>query len=63
MFKSVEELVRTATERGIPISEVMIEQEVHVRRSTREEVVGMMERNLEVMEEAVARALEGVTSS
>ncbi len=62
MFKSVEELVTIATERGIPISEVMIEQEMHVRRSSREDIIGMMDRNLEVMEEAVERALQGVTS-
>ncbi|WP_214881618.1 MULTISPECIES: L-serine ammonia-lyase, iron-sulfur-dependent, subunit alpha [unclassified Exiguobacterium] len=62
MFKSVEELVKIATERGIPISEVMIEQEMHVRRSSREDIIGMMNRNLEVMEEAVERALQGVTS-
>lgn len=62
MFKSVEELVTIATERNIPISEVMIEQEMHVRRASREDIIGMMDRNLEVMEEAVERALQGVTS-
>ncbi|MGI1821204.1 L-serine ammonia-lyase, iron-sulfur-dependent, subunit alpha [Exiguobacterium sp. TRN 1102] len=62
MFKSVEELVTIATERNIPISEVMIEQEMHVRRAGREDIIGMMDRNLEVMEEAVERALQGVTS-
>ncbi|WP_290769271.1 MULTISPECIES: L-serine ammonia-lyase, iron-sulfur-dependent, subunit alpha [Exiguobacterium] len=62
MFKSVEELVTIATERNIPISEVMIEQEMHVRRASREDIIGMMNRNLEVMEEAVERALQGVTS-
>ena len=38
MFKSVKELVAIATERNIPISEVMIEQEMTVRHLERDEV-------------------------
>ncbi|MCK2156867.1 MULTISPECIES: L-serine ammonia-lyase, iron-sulfur-dependent, subunit alpha [Exiguobacterium] len=59
MFKSVKELVALATEKNVPISEIMIEQEMTVRHLERDEVLGMMERNLEVMEAAVERSLTG----
>lgn len=57
MFRNVAELVELAQSRNVPISEIMIEQEMDVRGSTREQVVGQMERNLEVMEQAVERGI------
>lgn len=57
MFRNVSELIRQAEERGIRISEVMIEQEMTMQQVTRAEVMEKMEKNLCVMEAAVARGL------
>jgi len=63
MFRTVSELVRLAESQGVPLSEVMIRQEIATSGRSREEIVGQMERNLAVMEEAVSRGLsEGVRS-
>ncbi|WLR52302.1 L-serine ammonia-lyase, iron-sulfur-dependent, subunit alpha [Bacillus tianshenii] len=62
MFRNVKELVQMAEEKKIPISEVMILQEMEVKERTREEVMQQMERNLTVMEQAVERGIEGVKS-
>ena len=57
MFKNVEELVRAANEQHVPISEIMIEQEMAAHDRTRDEIFAQMERNLEVMERAVERGV------
>ncbi|QDP40141.1 L-serine ammonia-lyase, iron-sulfur-dependent, subunit alpha [Radiobacillus deserti] len=62
MFRNVAELVEIAETEGLLISEVMIRQEMDVRDATREEVMSQMERNLEVMENAVEDGLKGVKS-
>lgn len=62
MFRTVSELVEMAETKNIPISEVMILQEMEVKERTREEIFQEMERNLEVMENAIDRALAGVQS-
>lgn len=62
MFRNVAELVELATFKNMKIAEVMIEQEVEVTGKTREEIISQMERNLEVMENAVERGLAGVSS-
>ncbi|OCA86090.1 L-serine dehydratase, iron-sulfur-dependent subunit alpha [Bacillus sp. FJAT-27225] len=62
MFRNVAELVELATSRNTKISEIMIEQEVKVTGRSREEIFKMMERNLEVMEQAVERGIQGVHS-
>jgi L-serine dehydratase len=62
MFRNVAELVELAISQNKKISDIMIEQEMEVRNQTREEVIGQMDRNLTVMEEAVERGLKGVTS-
>ena len=62
MFRTVSELVEIAETKNIPISEVMILQEMDVKERTREEVLVEMEKNLEVMERAIERALKGVRS-
>ncbi|WP_099352386.1 L-serine ammonia-lyase, iron-sulfur-dependent, subunit alpha [Fredinandcohnia onubensis] len=62
MFRNVAELVELATSKNMKIAEVMIEQEVEVTGKTREEIISQMERNLEVMENAVERGLAGVSS-
>ncbi|QXE03061.1 L-serine ammonia-lyase [Terribacillus aidingensis] len=62
MFRNVAELIEQAKADSISISEVMIRQEMDVHQRSREEVMGQMERNLVIMEEAVERGLQGVTS-
>ncbi|WP_019242348.1 MULTISPECIES: L-serine ammonia-lyase, iron-sulfur-dependent, subunit alpha [Bacillus] len=62
MFKNVAELVRLAESQNKKISEIMIEQEIEVTGRTREEIIAMMEKNLDVMEKAIERGLAGVHS-
>lgn len=62
MFRTVAELVEMAEKQEIPISEVMILQEMDVKEKTREEVFSEMEKNLQVMEEAIEESLKGVQS-
>lgn len=62
MFRTVEELVKIAEDNNMPISEVMILQEMEVKNRTREEVFAEMEKNLQVMENAIEEALKGVES-
>lgn len=62
MFRNVAELVELAISQNKKISEIMIEQEVTVTGRSREEIIGFMDRNLTVMEEAVERGIKGVKS-
>lgn len=62
LFKNVAELVRLAESQNKKISEIMIEQEIEVTGRTREEIIAMMEKNLDVMEKAIERGLAGVHS-
>ncbi|MFS0751885.1 L-serine ammonia-lyase, iron-sulfur-dependent, subunit alpha [Oceanobacillus sp. 1P07AA] len=62
MFRTVKELVDMANEKQIPISEVMILQEMEVKEQSREQVMAEMEKNLQVMENAIDDALKGVES-
>ncbi|KZZ82883.1 MULTISPECIES: L-serine ammonia-lyase, iron-sulfur-dependent, subunit alpha [Bacillaceae] len=62
MFRNVAELVELAMSRNSKIAEVMIQQEMEVTGKTRDEVFSMMDRNLEVMEQAVEKGLAGVKS-
>src|SRR5699024_572227 len=64
MFRSVAELVELAEKENIQISEVMIRQEMATKDKSREEVYEEMERNLQVMEQAIEDALkdDGVRS-
>jgi len=62
MFRTVAELIELAERENISISEVMIRQEMDIKERSREEIFSQMERNLEVMEQAVEDSLEGVQS-
>ncbi|MCF6137068.1 L-serine ammonia-lyase, iron-sulfur-dependent, subunit alpha [Pseudalkalibacillus berkeleyi] len=63
MFRNVSELVERAVSQDIPISEVMIQQEMEVTGRTRDTVIELMEKNLNVMEQAVEKGIkEGVKS-
>ena len=57
MFRNVAELVEIAQSKNLPISEIMIAQEMDFRGSTREQVYNQMKNNLEVMEQAVERGI------
>lgn len=62
MFRTVAELVEMAEKQNIPISEVMILQEMDVKNKTREQVFEEMEKNFQVMENAIEESLKGVQS-
>ncbi|GKU82433.1 L-serine ammonia-lyase, iron-sulfur-dependent, subunit alpha [Niallia sp. NCCP-28] len=62
MFRNVAELVEMAKTKGLPISELMILQEIEVTGRKREEIIAQMDINLTVMEQAVERGLSGVSS-
>ncbi len=57
MFRNVAELVELAQSKNMPISEIMIEQEMDFRGSSRDQVYEQMKNNLEVMEQAVERGI------
>ncbi|UOE92879.1 L-serine ammonia-lyase, iron-sulfur-dependent, subunit alpha [Alkalihalobacillus sp. LMS39] len=57
MFRNVAELVELAESKQIKISEVMILQEMEVTGRSREEIMSQMEKNLDVMEQAVERGI------
>ncbi|WP_257350133.1 L-serine ammonia-lyase, iron-sulfur-dependent, subunit alpha [Pseudalkalibacillus decolorationis] len=63
MFRNVSELVELAISKNIPISEVMITQEMEVKGWTKEAIIEQMAKSLDVMEQAVERGLkEGIKS-
>ncbi|GGJ55614.1 L-serine dehydratase [Anoxybacillus voinovskiensis] len=62
MFRNVAELVELAESQQIKIAEVMIRQEIEVTGKSREEIFAQMDKNLQVMEQAVMRGLAGVSS-
>ncbi len=62
MFRNVAELVELAESQNKKISDIMIEQEMEFTGKTFEQIYSQMEKNLEVMEQALARGLEGVKS-
>lgn len=62
MFKNAAELVELAEQKQVKIAEIMIQQEMEVTGLSREEIIAKMDRNLTVMEQAVERGLNGVTS-
>lgn len=62
MFRNVKELIEITKEKQILISDVMIAQEMEVTEKTKEDIFQQMDHNLSVMEAAVQKGLEGVTS-
>ncbi|PYZ93188.1 L-serine ammonia-lyase, iron-sulfur-dependent, subunit alpha [Salipaludibacillus keqinensis] len=57
MFRNVEELVQMCEDQQLPISEIMIQQEMSVHGRSRDEIISQMERNLGVMERAANRGI------
>lgn len=62
MFRTIKELVELAMRKEVPISEIMILQEMDVKEKTKEEIMKEMDKNLTVMEDAIEKGLQGVTS-
>lgn len=62
MFKNAAELVKLAEDKQKKIADIMIEQESEVSGKSREEIMELMGKNLDVMEQAVERGLKGVHS-
>lgn len=63
MFQSVKELIEICEKENKKIYEVMIKQEINVTKLSKEEVYKNMERNLDTMEKAIERGINGVTST
>jgi len=59
MYMSVKEIVEDSKNKNLPISELMIQQEVERTRVSREQVWKHMEDNLNTMEEAVKKGIQG----
>ncbi|BBW96725.1 MULTISPECIES: L-serine ammonia-lyase, iron-sulfur-dependent, subunit alpha [Geobacillus] len=62
MFRNVAELVALAENEQTKIAEVMIRHEIEVSGRSREDVIAQMDHHLSVMERAVERGLQGVSS-
>lgn len=62
LFRNVAELVALAESKQVKTAEIMIQQEIEVTGLSREEIMAKMDTNLTVMEQAVERGLNGVTS-
>ena len=59
MYQSVEELVNDAREKQVPISELMVQQEMQTSHRSREYIWEQMRKNYRVMKEAVEKGLTG----
>lgn len=59
MFKSIQELVTAATEQELPLSEVIINQEIQSSGQSREQIFNRMKKNLATMNAAVERGASG----
>lgn len=62
MFRNVAELVQQATERNIKLYEIMLEQEEELTGVSKEEIIGRMLKQFQVMKQAALRGMDGVTS-
>lgn len=62
MFRNIAELLEQSETLNMPVSEIMITQEMSETGLSRQEIWTKMEQNLEVMAQAIARADKGVKS-
>lgn len=62
MFRNISELIEQSKTLNMPISEIMITQEMTETGLSRQEIWHKMEKNLEVMQKAIERAYQGVHS-
>lgn len=56
-FRTIAELVELSAKENKPISQIMIDVESEVSGKSRQEIIEMMTRNLDIMEEAVRRGI------
>ncbi|GEN35858.1 L-serine ammonia-lyase, iron-sulfur-dependent, subunit alpha [Aneurinibacillus danicus] len=56
-FRTIAELVELSAKENKPISQIMIDVESEVSGKSRQEIIKMMTRNLDIMEEAVRRGI------
>lgn len=61
MFYTIQELVEQSKDYS-SVGELMIQTEMELTDRTREEIIGLMERNLEVMENSIDEGIAGVKS-
>src|SRR5699024_3094504 len=61
-FRTVAELMELTKKEGLSISEIMIRREMDIKERTYEDIFNEMENNLQVMEDALERGLNGVES-
>lgn len=59
MYQSIEELVNDALAKKLPISELMVQQEMRTSHRSREDVWEQMRKNYQVMKEAIEKGLTG----
>ena len=59
MYMSIKEIIAAAEEKQLPISELMISQEMEQTQLPRQEIWERMKKNLTVMKTAVQRSVEG----
>lgn len=59
MYQSVEELVNDALEKNVPISELMVQQEMLTSHRSRQDIWEQMRKNYLVMKDAVEKGLTG----
>ena len=59
MYQSIEALVADAQLKQLPISELMVQQEMATSHRSREEIWEQMRRNYRVMKDAVEKGLTG----
>ncbi|MDO4912903.1 MAG: L-serine ammonia-lyase, iron-sulfur-dependent, subunit alpha [Lactobacillus sp.] len=62
MYQTIKEMIDQATREKKLLSELVIEQEIKLSGSSRQEIWQKMERNLETMKEAVVKGQKGVKS-
>lgn len=59
MYQSIEELVNDARDKQLPISELMVQQEMHTSHRSRTDIWEQMRKNYLVMKDAVEKGLTG----
>lgn len=62
MFRSLEELITQSNEQNKKIYEIMIDQEIELNGTKREDIIARMTNNLTVMKDAISDGIAGVKS-
>lgn len=62
MFRTIAELIDLTRKENLPISEIMIRREMEIKDRSYDAVFADMDKNLQVMEEAIESGIKGVKS-